>query len=251
MNAIAISSFVFISLLGGAALGLILRKALPEHHLNSESKDAAKIAMALIATMTALVLGLLIASAKSSYDAQSTELTQMSAKIVLLDRVLAHYGPETKDIRESLRANVADNLNQIWSSANDGSSQLEPKSTGAEVVFDKIQLLSPKDDAQRALQALALNLAMNVGETRWLMYEQAGATISKPFLVIVVFWLVILFISFGLFAPLNLTVVSSFFVCAMSASAAIFLIVEMYRPYSGLIQISNVPLRAALAHLGQ
>jgi hypothetical protein len=251
MNAIAISSIIFASLLGGAALGLILRKTLPEHHLSSESKDAAKISMALIATMTALVLGLLIASAKSSYDAQSTELTQMSAKIVLLDHLLAHYGPETKDIRETLRSNVSDSLNQIWSSGNDGSSQVQPKSTSAEAVFDKIQLLSPKDDAQRALQANALNIAMSVGEIRWLMYEQAGATISKPFLFIVVFWLIILFISFGLFAPLNLTVVSSFFVCALSASAAIFLIVEMYRPYAGLIQISSAPLRAALAHLGQ
>jgi hypothetical protein len=91
---------------------------------------------------------------------------------------------------------------------------------------------------------------MSIGETRWLMYEQAAATVSVPLLVVLVFWLAALFFSFGLFAPVNATVIVSFFVSALSVSAAIFLIVEMYSPYSGLIQISSAPLRAALAHLG-
>ena len=251
MNAIAMGSIVLACLLGAEMLGMVLRAALPERHLTADSKDASKVALALIATMTALVLGLLIASAKSSYDAQSTELTQMSAKIVLLDRVLAHYGPETKEIRDLLSSNVALTITQLWSKGNESSSQMEPQSASTEVIFDKLQGLSPKDDAQRSLQAQALNIAISLGETRWLMYEQAGASISMPFLVVLVFWLIVLFVSFGLFAPRNIIVVGSILVSAVSVSAAIFLIMEMYRPYGGLIQISSAPLRAALAHLGR
>jgi hypothetical protein len=107
MSSIAISSIVFACVFGGAMLGMFVHAVLPQHHLSSESKDVVKLAMALVATLCALVLSLLIASAKGSYDAQSSELTQMSAKVVLLDRVLAHYGPETKETRDLLRGSVA------------------------------------------------------------------------------------------------------------------------------------------------
>jgi hypothetical protein len=201
--------------------------------------------------MAALVLGLLVASAKSSYDAQSTELTAMSAKIVLMDRVLAHYGPQTKEVRDQLRSSVARLLDQMWSKDTASSPQSEPQSAGAEVILDKLQGLSPKDDAQRSLQAQALGIAMDLGQTRWLMYEQGDISISMPLLIVLVFWLSALFISFGLFSPRNGTVVVSLFISALSVSGAILLILEMYTPYGGLVQISSAPLRSALAHLGQ
>ena len=249
MSTIAIGSIVFACLIGGTLLGIAFRGALPEHHLGADTKETVKLAMGLVATMTALVLGLLIASAKGSYDTQSTELTEMSAKVVVLDRMLAHYGPETREARDLLRSMIAVTLDQIWPKERSGASHLEPGA--GEGVFDKLQGLSPKDDSQRFIQAQALSIAMSLGETRWLMYEQAAGTVSMPLLVVLVFWLTALFISFGLFAPNNPTVIVSFFVAALSVSAAIFLIVEMYRPYGGLIQVSSAPLRAALAHLGQ
>jgi hypothetical protein len=251
MGSIAISSIVFACVFGGAVFGVLLRAALPEQHLGADSKDAVKVAMGLVATMAALVLGLLVASAKGSYDAQSTELTQMSANVVVLDRVLAHYGPETKDARDLIRNATAHVLGSLWSRDGAAPSQKEPPVSGNEILLDKIQGLSPKNDSQRSLQAQALSMAMNLGQTRWLMYEQATTPVSVPLLIVLVFWITSLFISFGLFAPRNATVIASLFIAALSVSGAILLILEMYTPYGGLIHISSAPLRAALGHLGQ
>jgi hypothetical protein len=207
--------------------------------------------MGMVATTAALVLGLLVASAKNFYDTQSTELTQMSANVVLLDRVLAHYGPETKEARDLLRGAVARTLELIWHQDHQQHSQMEPRAAGGEILYDKIQALSPKNDAQHALQAQASSMAIDLGKMRWLMFEQGTDSISLPLLAVLVFWLAIVFTSFGLFAPTNPTVIATLFLCALSVSAAIFLILEMYTPFEGLIQISNAPLRNALAHLGQ
>jgi hypothetical protein len=247
MSATTISLIVFACVFGGALLGILLHAVLPQQHLSNESKDIVKLGMGLVGTMAALVLGLLVASAKGSYDAQSAELTQMSANIALLDRALALYGPETKEARNLLRGAVARVLDQMWSSA----SLSVPTAAGGEILYEKIQGLSPKNDTQRSLQGQALSMAVDLGKTRWLMYEQATTSVSMPLVIVLVCWLTAIFISFGLFAPFNATVVASLFVSALSVSGAIFLILEMYTPYAGLVQISDAPLRAALAHLGQ
>jgi Protein of unknown function (DUF4239) len=247
MSATTISLIVFACVFGGALLGILLHTVLPQQHLSNESKDIVKLGMGLVGTMAALVLGLLVASAKGSYDAQSAELTQMSANIALLDRALALYGPETKEARNLLRGAVARVLDQMWSSA----SLSVPTAAGGEILYEKIQGLSPKNDTQRSLQGQALSMAVDLGKTRWLMYEQATTSVSMPLVIVLVCWLTAIFISFGLFAPFNATVVASLFVSALSVSGAIFLILEMYTPYAGLVKISDAPLRAALAHLGQ
>jgi hypothetical protein len=249
MSALAIGSIVFICVFGGALLGMFLSSILPEHHLSAESKDAVKVGIGLIATMAALVLGLLVATAKASYDTKSNELTEMSANTVMLDRMLAHYGPETRTIRELLRRAGARTLEMLWP-PNGQAPRLEPAG-GAEVLYDAIEALSPKNDAQRALQSQALNLTIDIGKMRWLLFEQSGSSISTPFLIVLVFWLTIIFMSFGLFAPHNVTVVATFLVCALSVSGAIFMILELDRPFEGLIRISSAPVQNALAHLGK
>jgi Na+/H+ antiporter NhaC len=251
MSSIAISSIVFACVFGGAILGMSIRAILPQHHSSSDSKDVVKLGMGTVATLSALVLGLLIASAKGSYDAQSTELTQMSAKVILLDRILAHYGPETKETRDLLRGSVARILDQMWSKRHTSTSPLEAPSGGAEILLDKIQELTPKDDRQRSLQSQALSIVLDLGQTRWLQYSQVATSVSMPLLVVLVFWLTTIFISFGLFAPANVTVFSGLLVSALSVTAAILLILELYTPYSGLIQISSAPLRDALTQLGR
>jgi len=251
MSPTAISSIVFSCIFGGALLGMFLRSVLPEHHLSADSKDVVKVAMGLIGTMAALLLGLLVASAKASYDTRSSELTQMSANFVLLDRMLAHYGPETKEERDLLRRAVAGLLARIWSEDSNEAAKLDPAAASSEVLYDKIQQLSPQNDSQRWLQSQALSMAMNLGQTRWLLFEQSGSSISLPLLVVMVLWLSVLFGSFGLFAPRNMTVVFALLLAALSVSGAIFLILELDRPFEGLIQISNAPLRSALAHLGR
>ena len=250
MSAIAISSITFAVVFGAALLGMGLRALLPETHLTSESKDVVKLGMGLVATMSALVLGLLIASAKSSFDTQSNELTDMSSKVVVLDRILAHYGPEAKDARDEIRNLVVSAFEWATPQSSADVSRFGP-STKREALFDKIEELSPKDDVHRSIQAQALGLVITLGQTRWLMAEQRVNSVSAPLLIVLIFWLAIIFVSFGLFAPRNATVLLSLFVSAFSVSAAIFLILELYSPYAGLIHISNAPLRAALAHLGQ
>jgi hypothetical protein len=248
MDPLTVGLIVFACVFGGALLGIFLHSSLPEHHLGADSKDIVKLGMGLVATMAALVLGLLVASAKGSYDAQSAELTKMSAHIALLDRVLAGYGPEAKEARELLRGAAARVLDQMWS--EDGVPKAPP-SAGGEILYDKVARLSPKNDTERSLQGHALSITMDIGKARWLMFEQATISVSMPLLVVLVIWLTAIFISFGLFAPYNATVVSSLFISALSVSGAVFLILEMYGPYAGVIQISSAPLRGALAHLGQ
>jgi hypothetical protein len=192
-----------------------------------------------------------VAAAKGAYDAQSAELTQISANIGALDRVLANYGPETQEIRDVLAGAAARIFDQLWSEDGNSAPPTVPVSAAGEILYHKIQALSPQNNTQRALQTQALSIVMDTGRTRWLMYTQATTSVSIPLLVVLVLWLSVIFISFGLFAPFNLTVVASLFVSALSVSGAIFLILEMYTPYTGVIQISTAPLRAALAHLGQ
>jgi hypothetical protein len=251
MNPIVIRLLVFGCVFGGALFGMILRGVLPEEHLSADSKDTVRIGMSLIGTSTALVLGLLVASAKSYYDTQGSELIEMSAQVVLLDRVLAHYGPETKEDRDLLREAIVRVLEGLWPKDSGQHSPLLPTAAGGEIIYDKIQELSPKNDTQRSLQAQALNLGIGIGKMRWMMFEQASSSVSIPLLAVLVFWLTAIFASFGLFAPRNATAIITLFVCALSVSGAVFLILEMYSPFRGLMQISSVPLRNALAQLGQ
>jgi hypothetical protein len=232
-------------------LGMALHTILPEQHLSSESKDVIKLGMGLIATMSALVLALLTNSAKSSYDAQRNEVTQAAANIILVDRVLAHYGPETKEARDLLKLSVAGMIDRIWPNDPVGNAKLGPTTAGGELFFDKIQELTPHTDVQRSLQAQAVKTSIDVGQARLLLFEQGGRSIPMPFLVLLIFWVTVIFLSFGLFAPRNATVVATLFLCALSVSGAIFLIMELDRPFGGLIEISSAPLRSAMASIGK
>jgi hypothetical protein len=251
MNSFTIGSIVFACIFGGAVLGMWLRTALPKHHLGTDSRDLVNlVGVGLIGTMAVLVLGLMIASGQSYYDTQRSELTEMSAKIVLLDRILAHYGPEAKESRELLRNIVAHTLHRIWPKEPSAPLQLETRVAEGDFLYDKIQELSPTNDFQRSLQTQALSILADVAKIHWLMFEQGDSSISKPFLVVVVFWLTIIFIGFGLFTPSNATVTTNLFLWALSVSSAVFLILELYMPFNGLIRISSAPLQSALVHLG-
>ena len=251
MNPIAISLIVFACVFGGAVVGVFLRTVLPEDHLSTSSKDLVKLGMGTIATMTGLVLGLLVASAKGSYDMQGREITEMSAEVMMLDRILAHYGPEAKEVRDLLRINVVQSLGRIWPEDRSKHSQLDPKAYKADLFYDKLQELLPTTDMQRSLQARALNMGFDIAQKRMLMYAQQENSMSLPFLVVIVFSLVITFSSFGLHTSPNATVIVTLLLCALSVSGVIFLILEMYQPFEGLIQVSSAPLRSAIAHLGQ
>jgi hypothetical protein len=231
---------------------MLLRNFLPERHLDPDSRNVVNLGMALIGTMTALVLGLLIASAKSSYDTQKSEVTQMAANIVQLDRILARYGAEANGARAVLRRAVL-SLDQSWLEDAARSERLDSAQVRAEAAsfYENIQELTPRNDFEHSLQSQALQIGFQIGQTRSLLVEQAGSSIPMPFLVVLVFWLTIIFASFGLFAPRNATVIATLFVCALSVSGAIFLILELDSPFSGLLQISDAPLRNAIAQIGK
>ena len=253
MSAIAIAGVVFVCVFGSALFGLFLRGMLPEHHLSSESKDAVKLAMGLIATMAALVLGLFTASAKSSFDAQNSETVHTAADIIRLDRALARYGPETKEIRDLLKRAVAFRIHLTWPEDGSAPRNLDsPEMTrAAEGLEDKIRELSPRNEVQREFKSQALQIIGKVLETRWLRIEQLSDPVPLVFLVVLTFWLSILFGTFGLFAPRNGTVMAALVLCAVAVSGSTFLILEMHRPFEGLMKISSAPMRYALSQLGQ
>jgi hypothetical protein len=226
MTSTTVSLIAFAFIFGGALLGMLLSSVLPRPHLTSDSNDSVKLGMGLVATMCALVLGLLIASAKTFYDTQNAELTEISAKTVLLDRAFAHYGPEANECRALLRTLVERLIDRVQPGNSQGS-QLDSTSPSAETLFEKTQALSPKDDRQRLIQSQALNLEIGMGQTRWLMFAQAAVQVPKPLVAVLIFWLTIIFIGWGIFAPHNTTVVATWFICALSVSCAIFLIIVL------------------------
>jgi hypothetical protein len=251
MSPLSTSLIVLGCVFGGALAGMALRVVLPEHHRSTESRDIVKLGMGLIATMSALLLGLLVASAKSAYDQQKNELTQMTSKLLFLDHSLARYGPEMREARDLLRDATARAIDQLWPKDPSHPNAATQMVAGGDRVYELIQEFSPKSELQRSLQAQASSTAIEMRQTLRLMFEQRGTSVSTALLVVVVFWLTIIFMSFGLFAPPNATVTATLFVCALSVSCAIFLILEMDRPFEGLLQISSAPLRDAFAHLGR
>ncbi len=253
MTPLLVATIVFGCVLGGALAGIAIHRKLPERQQESDSKDVVKLVMGLIATIAALVLGLLIASAHSAYATQDSEVQQLGADIGQLDRVLAIYGPEANQARDLLHQIVAGELRRIWRNNRDPAVKLDapPARAAEDELAARIAGLSPKTDVQQFGKSRALQLLVQMGQTRRLLYEQSGGSLSLPFLSILVSWLTALFVGFGLLTRYNATVLTALFVGAFCVSGAIFLILEMGRPYSGFMQISSSPIRNALDEIGR
>ncbi|MCX5851566.1 MAG: DUF4239 domain-containing protein [Deltaproteobacteria bacterium] len=253
MNPTIAGIIVFACTFGGALFGMWLNTVLPEHHLDEESRDTVKLGFGLIATMTALVLGLVTASAKSSFDAVNIAVKQTAVEILSLDRVLARYGPETGEIRKDLKHGIGARIDVIWPQDSSSPAGLDLMRSGAGVEAEglpaAIRALKPRDDSQRALQLRAMDLAETLLQARWLLLAGTEMSVPMPFLVTLLFWLAITFTSFGLFAPRHATVIAVLFVCALSVGSAMFLILEMDGSFEGMIRVSADPLRFAYAHL--
>ena len=245
MSALAVSLIAFTIVFGGALLGMYVH--LPEGHLREDVKDVVRLSTGLIGTIAGLVLALLISSAKSSYDASNTQIKHITSNIIFLDILLEQYGPEAHDLRVALRDAVPPTVDRIWNERTNGNKS-EPFVATAEAVafIKKVQELKPDNAGKSDLQVRMLNV---IADLRFALFAQAHDSISMPFLVILIFWLTIIFASFGLFARSNPIVIVTFFVGALSVSGAIFLILEMDRPFAGLLQISREPLQHALAPL--
>jgi hypothetical protein len=248
MNASLAGLLVFLCVLGASLLGSRLRGVLPDTHLGSDTKDVVRVSAGLIATMAALVLGLLIAEAKGTYDTDRKEVTGIAAQFIFLDRVLAHYGPGAAGARSQLRLVVEHAVNHLWPNGASPGQHVDAGRTAA--LYRSIEELQPGNDLQRSLKAQAAGLTAQISQTRWLLFEQTGSPISPVILVVMICWMAIVFFSFGLFAPNHGTAKATLIVAALAVSAAIFLILELGQPFSGFIQIPSEPMRSALSQMG-
>jgi hypothetical protein len=253
MSSLAIAFLVFACTFAGALVGLALHARLPQHHIEGDSKDVVKLVMGLIATVAALVLGLLISTAHHRFEQQEAEVIQLGVHLGQLDRALQRIGPEANEARTTLRALVDAEVRRASAPGGIKAAIDAPGDAqkAAASLFDKIIAMSPKTEPERTLQGRALQLLTQLGDTRLLLNEQARHAISWPFLVVLVFWLAVLFVGFGLFARRNATVVVALCLGALSVAGAVFLILEMNRPYGGIMQISIDPVRNALSQMNR
>jgi hypothetical protein len=253
MSSLLITCIIFVFMLSGILLGSYLRVVLPDHHTQTESKDILMSSAGMMATLIALIIGLLVSSAKDTYDAASASITQGGAKIITLDYYLSHYGPETREVREHLPHAVASGIKRIWpqeSTHGADFAKMEANSDMADI-YNKIRELSPKNDSQKYLKSKALKLSADLMQSRWMLIEESQTNLPRVFLIILTSWLSVLFAQFGLLSPRNLTAKSALFICAISMSSAIFLILELNRPLEGSIKVSSAPLHKALNLIGK
>jgi len=256
MTALTYALITFICTAVCALLGINIRTMLPEAHLSKDSQDVIRLGMGLVATMTALLLGLVTASAKGSFDTQDVAVKNASAGLLTLDRLLARYGPETNPSREMLKRAVADRLEAMWPPNGARPADLDTtrsrsnEPVPAEQFENQILALSPQTDTQRWIKSEALKLTEEIVRTRFRLLGSANGAVPTALLIVVIFWLSMTFGSFGLSAPRNATVISILMISALSVAAAVFLILELDGPFEGLIRISSEPLRYALANLG-
>ena len=252
MSSFEISLITLLCLGIGFGLGLWLQHRLPGHHLSKESQDTIKLGAGMVATMSALVLGLLVSSAKSSFDSVNNSIAQSGARIIQLDLLLAQYGPETRSIRDQLKASVAGRVETVWGKSSPADSGLKSveKSTALLDFQASLRALTPQTEQQKSLLNQALQISAEMGQSRLLVLEEQQEPLPTVFLVLLVGWLGMLFMSFGLFSPRNNTVFVVMLLCAVSVASAVFLILEMSHPLDGLIKVSSAPLLKALELIG-
>ncbi len=232
---------LFVGLVSVTLLGGHVRRLLSPEQLSAESKDVVKLALGLVATMTAILLGLLISSAKSAFDTARSEVMQMAAKVALLDRVLVLYGPETADARRALRDAIAEGVRRTWPADQSGAVRLEPNQKMGDAVYEAISHLRPQDEAQRGLKTEAASL----------MVQQAVSSVSKPLLIALILWLVVIFFGFSLLAPSTATSTFALIAGAFSVACAVFIILELDHPFAGVIRIPSDPMINTLRDLAK
>jgi hypothetical protein len=251
MDSLAVSTEIFAIVFGGSIAGMVLRRTVPPEHLVTDAKETVRLATGLIVTMAGLVLGMLVSSAKGYYDGQKNVVAEMASQVVLLDALLLDYGPDAKPVRRMAHRFAEDAVDRIWPKEKSESSQLKPLDNGQRV-NEELDQLVPKDARQAALKGQITSAVRDLKRTYWLMFlDSEQASVSIPLLLVVTSWLVAIFISFGMFAPTNSTVMMTLLVCAFAVSTAIFIIMEMYSPFSGILKISPVAIRDALRQMAQ
>jgi len=253
MEPITISAISFGFIFAGALVGFYGARYLPEHHLSDDSKDAVKMGWGIVATMSALVLSLLVASAKNTFDTVNSESTETAAKIIVLNHKLVQFGPDADMIRGDLRVAVASAIKRDWPDSDIAPTvpAADPNSNVLQGFSDELILLTPRTDAQKVVLDQAKQLTFELNLQRWLVIEQSRNSLPPPLIIALVFWLTLLFLGLGLFSPHNKTVLMMLVLCSISVSVAIFLINDMSHPLKGLITVSPAGMLDVWSHLNQ
>jgi hypothetical protein len=249
MNPIGVSLIAFALMVGGAFGGALLRRSLPEHHLDSHAKDIVRLGASLLVTISGLLLGLLISSANGSFAAQRSQVKHLASDIILLDQLLIRYGPEAQAVRDLLRSSVAPMVDEIWGKHGSSTPREQALETNvpAAHLFVTVHELTPRNDIQSSIRTQLIQNTINIARARLALFEQANSDLPVPFLVILLFWLTAIFVSFSLFSPLNPTSIGALLVVAASASGALYLIFELNQPFSDLMQIPRSTIADALS----
>jgi len=248
MNPVLISGAVWVALISAVFIGRLVHGVLPASHFEGDTRDTVKLAMGLIGTMSALLLGLLVSSAKGSYDASRSQVIQMTAKVSFLNRLLELYGPEAAKARSQFRIAVEDSIQRLWPNEKKAAQVDISRSTGDSAYF-AIEGLTPRSDLQQKLKAAAEATAVDLAQRRALLVAQSETSISLPMLIVVVCWLIVIFVSFSLLAPTNATATFALLTSTLAVSGAIFLILELDHPFDGLIRVPSQQLQSAVSQL--
>lgn len=248
MSPLAISAIVFCVLFGSALIGIAIRRSMPEQYRDEHTSNIVKTAVGLIGTLAALVLGLVIATAKSSYDEKTGQTRQLTAKVIQLDALLSQYGQGAEKSRTLLRQATNEVVQRIWQGEAAGKSAFQV-ATPSFALFGEIELLEPANDLQRSLKSRAAQTFTDLMQERLLLFARSGTSVPTPFLVILIFWLAVIFASLTILSRANAFGVAAIAVTSISLSGAIFLILELDYPFTGLLQIPRTLLSSALPTL--
>lgn len=229
-----------------AVAGIFIQNTLPEHHLSEESKNIIKAARGVVVGLAALTLGLLIATAKGSFDTKGTELKASAAKTIVLNRLLLNFGDKSKEARDALKIVAENGIKVIEEINKNGVDRKKVSGLGLDLLQKKLLELPDDKPELNWLKNTALSLGNDIAISRWKIYENSSASVSPLFIAILVFWLMGIFFSLGLIAPFNTLVLTALFMAALSMTGAILLTLELDQPYGGLIQFSTDPLKIAL-----
>ena len=251
MNTVFTTAIVSACLLAAVLIGMRIRRFLPVDHLSVESRDTVKLAMGLVATMSALLLGLLVSSAKTSYDTTRLQIMEVASKFALLDRVLAIYGPDATEVRNELHGLMEESARRLWAHELNHSAPAMPRTQIGNAFYLAVLKLETRDETERTLKTQAESMTLELGQIRSLMEAESVPSISKLMLVVVVLWLVMIFLGFSLIAPPNATANFALIASALCVAGAIFLMLELDRPFDGLLRISSEPMRNVLSEIGK
>lgn len=239
----------FAAIFGGALIGLYIRHRLPGHHLSTETQSVVTVSVAVLATLSALVLGLMISAANTSFSKRSDEVRDLSVQVIRMERNLRRYGPSADDARMKMRAWAAIKLEQLYPKKGQSPPPPQKGIETLESVQDALLKLTPSDERQKYLHTLCLTLSSNLIHERWALEQQVGHSIPGPFLILLIFWLAIVFASFGLFAPANTVTIVALFLCSLAVSGGIYLIEELDNPLTGLIRVPFDSMQKALTDM--